>query len=190
MNQRVNNVVSAALRVACILMAVGFGLFVIMNGGVENKPCTTPGCQGNDTHVVDKDAFYYSLAACTVLLGLGGSILAACCTATLSGELALCSKSFKLTCNQVLFLPIKPGLCLGWTWPSGCFADSYLHYAFRLLLLTCAPQLCHPCSSASCRRHYQLDFERHLVRLRRSSRQLAPCIRRCRRRELGASQRV
>jgi hypothetical protein len=78
-------------------MALGFGVFVMLNGGVETKPCTTPDCQGSDTQVVDKDAFYYSLAVFTVLLGLGGSILAACCTATLSGEYASSSTCVKLT---------------------------------------------------------------------------------------------
>ena len=42
-NKRVNNEVSAALRVACGLMALGFGVFVMLNGGVETKPCTTEG---------------------------------------------------------------------------------------------------------------------------------------------------
>jgi hypothetical protein len=85
-NQRLNSSVSANLRVACVLMAAGFFCFCMFNGGIETKPCTTPPCTGSDVQALHANAFYYSLAACTIFLGLGGAILAACCSATLSSE--------------------------------------------------------------------------------------------------------
>jgi hypothetical protein len=137
-NARVNSAVSSNLRVACFLMATGFFLFSLFNGGVESKPCTTPECSSSDTQAVHKDAFYYSLAACTVFLGLGGAILAACCSATLSGWCASLSARFMLTCGQVLFMPIKAGLCLAWIWLSGSCSTQSFDY---LIIHFCIPAL-------------------------------------------------
>jgi hypothetical protein len=67
-------------------MALGFFVFVALNGGAATSPCTAPECAASDVHALDQDFFFYSLAACTVLLAVGGAILAACCAASLSGS--------------------------------------------------------------------------------------------------------
>jgi hypothetical protein len=106
----------------------------MFNGGVETKPCTTPQCTGSDAQALHADAFYYSLAVCTVFLALGGSILAACCSATLSGDAPGGSAQHILTRFQVLFFPNKPVLCSGWIWPSGFIEESLALYLLHLLL--------------------------------------------------------
>lgn len=173
---------SANLRIACILMAAGFCLFFMFNGGVENKPCTTPECSGSDTQAAHKDAFYYSLAACTVFLGLGGAILAASCAATLSGEFV---SLYNTTLLSDLILGLvaaeQTGALLGLDMAIRFFQRRICLNQFYYSYPLC--QLCHPCIGAFRRRYCHLSFERILVRFWRSDRKLAPCVWYCRSRQ-------
>jgi hypothetical protein len=101
-NERVKTVVAANLRVACALMAVGFFLFSVFNGGTSS-----------DNQAVHNDNFYYSLAACTFFLSLGGAILAACCAATLSGEYASFFITLHADMRAGLVPPDQTGALLG-----------------------------------------------------------------------------
>lgn len=141
-NKRLNSSVSENLRVACVLMAAGFFCFCIFNGGVQTKPCTTPQCTGNDSQALDATAFYYSLAACTIFLGLGGSILAACCSATLSGLVlpeqtgALLGLDMAISSATRALAPTVGGvvtsfLSVTWLGSAGLLGNLYL--AFRLV---------------------------------------------------------